>query len=59
MNSEGRVYDFRIVSGPSDPTTKSQVEDLLVSSVFEPAHLFGHSVRGLAVISFSGVSVHG
>ena len=59
VNSEGRVYDFRIVSGPSDPTTKSQVEDLLVSSLFEPAQFFGHSVRGLAVISFSGVSVRG
>ena len=59
VNSEGRVYDFRIVSGPSDAATKSQVEDLLVSSLFEPARFFGHSVRGLAVLSFSGVSVRG
>lgn len=59
VNSDGRVYDFRIVSGPKDPTTRSQIQDLLVSSLFEPARFFGQSVRGLAVLSFSGVSVRG
>ena len=59
INSEGEVYDFRIVSGPNDPSTRSQVEDLLVSGVFEPARFFGQPVRGLAVLSFAGVSVRG
>jgi anti-sigma factor RsiW len=59
VNSDGRVYDFRIVSGPKDPATRSQIQDLLVSSLFEPARFFGQSVRGLAVLSFSGVSVRG
>jgi hypothetical protein len=39
--------------------TKSQVEDLLVPLFFEPARFFGQPVRGLAVLSFSGVSVRG
>ena len=59
VNGEGQVYDFRIVSGPDDPATRAKVESLLVSGVFEPARFFGQPVRGLAVLSFSGVSVRG
>jgi anti-sigma factor RsiW len=59
INSAGAVYDFRIVSGPNDAQTRAQVESLLVSGVFEPARFFGQPVRGLAVLSFSGVSVRG
>jgi hypothetical protein len=59
VNGEGRVYDFRIVSGPSDAATRTQIENILVDSYFEPARFFGEPVRGLAVLSFSGVSVRG
>ncbi len=59
VNRAGLVYDFRIVSGPNDAQTRAQVENLLLSGVFEPARFFGQPVRGLAVLSFSGVSVRG
>jgi anti-sigma factor RsiW len=59
INDEGEVYDYRIVSGPNDDSTRSEVENLLLYSVFEPARFFGQPVRGLAVLSFSGVSVRG
>ena len=59
INGEGEVYDYRIVSGPTDTATRSQVENLLLFSKFEPARFFGQPVRGLAVLSFSGVSVRG
>jgi len=59
VNDEGEVYDFRIVSGPDDPVTHLQVQNLLLFSFFEPARFFGQPVRGLAVISFTGVSVKG
>lgn len=59
VNGDGRVYDYRIVSGPTDDNTRSQVENLLLYSVFDPARFFGQPVRGLAVISFAGVSVRG
>jgi anti-sigma factor RsiW len=59
INGEGQVYDYRIVSGPTDAATRSQVENLLLFSKFEPARFFGQPVRGLAVLSFSGVSVRG
>jgi anti-sigma factor RsiW len=59
VNGSGRVYDYRIVSGPTDAATRSEVENMLLYSVFEPARFFGQPVRGLAVLSFSGVSVKG
>jgi Putative zinc-finger len=59
INNVGEVYDYRIVSGPVDDVTRSQVENLLLWSHFEPARFFGQPVRGLAVLSFSGVSVRG
>jgi hypothetical protein len=59
INSEGTVYDYRIVSGPEDAATRAEVENLLVLSRFEPARFFGQPVRGLAVLSFAGVSVRG
>jgi len=59
VNDEGEVYDFRIVSGPDDAATQLQIENLLLFSFFEPARFFGQPVRGLAVISFTGVSVKG
>ena len=59
VNDQGEVYDYRILAGPTDPATRSLVENLLLFSVFEPAKFFGQPVRGLAVLSFSGVSVRG
>jgi len=59
VNDSGQAYDFSIVSGPNDPSTRSEVENLLLQSVFEPAKFWGQPVRGVAVLSFSGVSVRG
>jgi len=59
INDEGQVYDYRIVSGPSDAATRAAVENLLLLSRFQPARYFGQPVRGLAVLSFSGISVRG
>jgi hypothetical protein len=59
VNGEGLMYDYRIVSGPNDAATRAQIEKLLLTSRFDPARFFGQPVRGLAVLSFSGVSVKG
>jgi hypothetical protein len=59
VNDEGEVYDYRIVSGPDDDATRTQVQNLLLFSRFAPARFFGQPVRGLAVLSFAGVSVRG
>jgi anti-sigma factor RsiW len=59
VNDAGRVYDYKIISGPDDAVSRAQVENLLLFSVFEPARVFGEPVRGVAVVSFSGISVQG
>jgi hypothetical protein len=58
VNAQGRVYDYNIVSGPDDPAVQNQVVDQLLTSVFEPASVFGAPVRGRVVLTFSGISVH-
>ena len=59
VNDQGEVYDYRIVSGPTDPATRSQIENMLLFSVFAPARFLGQPVNGLAVLSFSDISVRG
>lgn len=59
VDGTGRVYDYRILSGPSDEHTRAEVENQLLFSVFEPARFFGQPVRGTVVLSFAGVSVQG
>ena len=58
VNSRGEVYDFHIVSGPSDPGVRTQIVEQLLSSIFQPASVFGGPIRGRVVLTFSGVSVH-
>jgi hypothetical protein len=57
INDQGRVYDYKIISGPEDEVVRRQVVDQLTLSVFEPARVFGTPVRGRAVLTFSGISV--
>jgi anti-sigma factor RsiW len=59
ISGEGRVYDYKIVSGNADSKTCAQLEDTLLFSVFAPAQVFGQPVRGTVLLSFSGVSVRG
>jgi hypothetical protein len=59
VNSQGRVYDYNIVSGPDDPEVHSQIVDRLLMSVYQPASVFGAPVRSRVVLTFSGISVRG
>jgi anti-sigma factor RsiW len=59
IDSSGRVYDFTIEAGPQDEAIRTQVENQLLGSVFQPASAFGVPVRGRVVVTFSGISVHG
>ncbi len=59
IDARGEVYDYRIVSGPQDPASRTQIIDRLLASVFRPASVFGVPVRGHVVMTFSGISVHG
>jgi hypothetical protein len=59
VDTEGRVYDYAILEGPTDERVKISVEQNLLVSVFRPATLFGVPVRGHVVLTFTGVSVRG
>ena len=59
VNAEGRVFDYRIVAGPSNPEVENQVVEQLLASVFEPARVFGGPVRGSVIMTFAGISVKG
>jgi hypothetical protein len=59
VNSEGRVYDYKIISGPDTQESRAQIETMLLFSVFEPARVFGEPVQGVAVLSLSGIAVQG
>jgi len=59
VNDRGQVYDYNIVSGPTDDSVKGQIIDQLMLSVFEPARVFGAPVRSRVVMTFSGISVQG
>jgi hypothetical protein len=59
IDGEGRVYDYKIVSGTTDTKTRSALASALLFSVFAPATTYGQPVRGVVLLSFSGVSVRG
>jgi hypothetical protein len=59
VDSHGRVYDYSILEGSQDSAVKVRVEGNLLSSVFQPATVFGVPVRGHVVLTYTGVSVRG
>ena len=59
VDDQGRVYDYTILSGPTDVSVERQVQANLLASVFQPATIFGLPVPGHVVMTFSGVSVKG
>jgi len=59
VDTQGRVYDYAIIEGPTDSAVQVRVEENLLSSVFKPATVFGVPVRGHVVMTYMGLSVQG
>ena len=59
ISSTGRVYDYRIVSGPTTKEVRESLDNILLMSHFTPAQFYGVPVPGRAILSFSGASVRG
>jgi len=59
VDADGRVQDYRLLSGPDDEETRQQLNRALLFTKFVPAQTFGHRVAGRVVISFSQVNVGG
>ncbi len=58
INAQGRIYDYRVISGSVDNTTEAALRDRLLGGVFKPASFFGEPVRGTVVLTFADVDVH-
>ena len=56
VDAQGRVYDFDVIDGATDPATRIWVEANLLESVFKPATIFGVPVPGHAMMTYTAVS---
>jgi anti-sigma factor RsiW len=53
VNAEGRVEDYRVLSGPRESDgLRVQLDNALIFATFEPARAFGLPAAGKIVISF-------
>ena len=59
VDAQGKVYDFDVIQGPTDPGTQLRIEANLLGSVFQPATVFGVPVPGHVMMTYTAVSVHG
>ncbi len=60
LDANGRVQDYRILSGPNDSKEMlPQVKRMLIFTTFRPALSMGRPTPSRAVLSFSKISVRG
>ncbi len=60
VDANGRVQDYRIISGPADATgLEPQLNNIMIFTTFQPATTFGVPTSGRAVLSFAKINVRG
>jgi hypothetical protein len=59
VDSNGRLEDYRIISGQDSAEVRKQLDRSLIFTVFEPAISFGQPSPGKVVLSFSNIDVKG
>jgi hypothetical protein len=59
VDANGRVENYRIISGQDDEEVREQLNRALLFTIFAPAQSFGHPVSGKAIMSFSHINVKG
>jgi hypothetical protein len=59
VDTKGRVYDYRVLSGQLDETAATALRQRMLTGVFQPAKIFGQPVRGRVVLTFADVVVRG
>ena len=60
VDAQGRVLDYRILSGPADDESlRRQLDQMMIFTVFRPATTFGRPAPGRVVLSFSRIQVRG
>ena len=59
VGADGRVLDYRILSGGEDEGILPELKNLLIFTTFHPATSFGRPVAGQAILTFSKIQVKG
>ena len=59
VDANGRVQDFRVLSGPQDAADSPQLKNMLIFTTFHPATAFGRPTAGRTLLSFSKINVKG
>ena len=59
VDANGRVQDYRILSGAQNPTNLRELKNMLILTTFRPATWMGTPRPGTAILSFSKISVKG
>jgi hypothetical protein len=60
VDANGRVQDYRVISGPKDASQYStQLDSVMIFTTFRPATSFGRPTVGRAVLSFAKINVRG
>jgi len=59
VDANGRIEDYRILSGSEDPNGVHRLRSMLIMTRFRPATWMGTPRPGTAVLSFSKISVKG
>ena len=60
VDANGRVQDYRIISGPADTRRlEPQLNNIMIFTTFQPATTFGVPTSGRAVLSFAKINVGG
>jgi len=60
VDANGRVQDYRILSGPDDmKSLPPELKNMLIFTTFRPATSFGRPTSSRAILSFSKIQVRG
>jgi len=59
VDANGRVQDYRILSGTANPKDVHELNNMLIMTTFRPATWMGTPRPGTAILSFSKISVKG
>ena len=55
VGEDGRVTDYRIISGPENPEVNRWIREVLSLAQFTPATAFGKPVESKIILSFVAV----
>ncbi len=59
VGADGRVQDYRILSGGDNDSSVSNLKNMLIFATFRPATSFGRPTSGRTILSFSKIQVKG